>query len=207
MDEVHRNSWAGSESIAEEVQVDPQKYSQSSLARFLELSCSSMDLVFNANCGKSCDYKAGSPFYLDKLLGRDNKPHHYSEPKLILDLSHWKRATIAPAAELSLEKEPSNLSLETAQWMKSMQMGLSVPALFQRFRSSLPSSPHHLHKEPTEVNSETDPEFDLDIFISRALKLCTKPENLSDNKLNDINRACISEHSGKIVQTEVYQKE
>ncbi|XP_010121766.1 PREDICTED: mitogen-activated protein kinase 4 [Chlamydotis macqueenii] len=208
MDEVQRDPRAGSESIAEEAQVDPRKYSQSSSERFLELSHSSMDRVFDADCGKSCDYKVGSPSYLDKLLWRDNKPHHYSEPKLILDLSHWKRATIAPTAELALEEEPSNLFLEIAQWVKSTQVGLEcsspLPEIQER---SLPSSPHHLHKEPTEVNSGTDPEFDLDVFISRALKLCTKPEDLPDNKLNDINGACISEHPGEIVQTEVYQKE
>ncbi|KAK4807428.1 hypothetical protein QYF61_001979 [Mycteria americana] len=208
MDEVQRDPRAGSESIAEEAQVDPRKYSQSSSERFLELSHSSMDRVFDADCGKSCDYKVGSPSYLDKLLWRDNKPHHYSEPKLILDLSHWKRATIAPAAELSLEEEPSNLFLEIAQWVKSTQVGLECPSPLPEIQErSLPSSPHHLHKEPTEVNSETDPEFDLDVFISRALKLCTKPEDLPDNKLSDINGACISEHPSEIVQTEVYQKE
>ncbi|XP_010174033.1 mitogen-activated protein kinase 4, partial [Antrostomus carolinensis] len=208
MDEVQRDPRAGSESIAEEAQVDPRKYSQSSSERFLELSHSSMDRVFDADCGKSCDYKVGSPSYLDKLLWRDNKPHHYSEPKLILDLSHWKRAAIAPAAELSLEEEPSNLFLEIAQWVKSTQVGLECPSSLPEIQEQgLPSSPHHLHQEPTEVNSETDPEFDLDVFISRALKLCTKPEDLPDNKLNDINGACISEHPGEIVQTEVYQKE
>ncbi|NXA59612.1 MK04 kinase, partial [Mohoua ochrocephala] len=90
MDEVQRDPRAGSESIAEAAQVDPRKYSQSSLERFLELSHSSMDRVFDASCRKSCDYKAVSPSYLDKLLWRDNKPHHYSEAKLILDLSYWK---------------------------------------------------------------------------------------------------------------------
>ncbi|XP_062455300.1 mitogen-activated protein kinase 4 isoform X3 [Rhea pennata] len=151
MDEVQRDPRAGSESIAEEAQVDPRKYSQSSSERFLELSHSSMDRVFDADCGKSCDYKVGSPSYLDKLLWRDNKPHHYSEPKLILDLSHWKRATIAPTAELSLEEEPSNLFLEIAQWVKSTQVGLEcsspLPEIQER---SLPSSPHHLHKESKE---------------------------------------------------------
>ncbi|NXM22552.1 MK04 kinase, partial [Ploceus nigricollis] len=197
MDEVQRDPRAGSESTAEEAQVDPRKYSQSSSERFLELSHSSMDRVFDADCGKSCDYKVGSPSYLDKLLWRDSKPHHYSEPKLILDLSHWKRATIAPAAELSLEEEPSNLFLEIAQWVKSTQVGLECPSSLPEMQErSLPSSPHHLHKEPTEVSSETDPQFDLDVFISRALKLCTKPEDLPDNKLNEINGACISEHPG-----------
>ncbi|XP_069737095.1 mitogen-activated protein kinase 4 [Phaenicophaeus curvirostris] len=208
MDEVQRDPRAGSESIAEEVQVDPRKYSQSSSERFLELSHSSMDRVFDADCGRSCDYKVGSPSYLDKLLWRDNKPHHYSEPKLILDLSHWKRATIAPAAELSLEEEPSNLFLEIAQWVKSTQVGLECPTSLPEIQErSLPASPHHLHQEPTEVNKETDPEFNLDVFISRALKLCTIPEDMPDNKLSDINGACISEHPSEIVQTEVYQKE
>ncbi|NWR60983.1 MK04 kinase, partial [Bucorvus abyssinicus] len=90
MDEVQQDLRAGLESIAEEVQVDLRKYSQSSSERFLELSHSSMDRVLNTDYRKSCDYKVGSPSYLDKLLWRDNKPHHYSEPKLILDLSLWK---------------------------------------------------------------------------------------------------------------------
>ncbi|NXM92169.1 MK04 kinase, partial [Oenanthe oenanthe] len=90
MDEVQRDPRAGSGGAAEEAQVDPRKYSQSSSERFLELSHSSMDRLLDADCGRSCDYKVGSPSYLDKLLWRDSKPHHYSEPKLILDLSHWK---------------------------------------------------------------------------------------------------------------------
>ncbi|TFK08041.1 histone H2B 8-like [Platysternon megacephalum] len=208
IDEVQRDPRAGSDSIAEEAQVDPRKYSQSSSERFLEQSHSSMDRMFDVDYGKSCDYKVGSPSYLDKLLWRDNKPHHYSEPKLILDLSHWKTATIAPTAELSLEEEPSNLFLEIAQWVKSTQSGLECPSPLPELQEqSLPSSPHHHHKESKDVNSETDPQFDLDVFISRALKLCTKPEDLPDNKLNDINGACISEHPNEIVQTEVFQKE
>uniref|UniRef100_A0A8C3C4W8 Mitogen-activated protein kinase 4 n=1 Tax=Cairina moschata TaxID=8855 RepID=A0A8C3C4W8_CAIMO len=205
MDEVQRDPRAGSGSIAEEAQVDPRKYSQSSSERFLELSHSSMDRVFDAECGKSCDYKVGSPSYLDKLLWRDNKPHHYSEPKLILDLSHWKRAAIAPESELSLEEEPSNLFLEIAQWVKSTQVGLECPATLPELRE--PSPPPHLRQESEEVSAETDPEFNLDVFISRALKLCTKPEDLPDNKLSDINGACISEHPSEMVQSEVYQKE
>ncbi|XP_032062582.1 mitogen-activated protein kinase 4 [Aythya fuligula] len=205
MDEVQRDPRAGSGSIAEEAQVDPRKYSQSSSERFLELSHSSLDRVFDAECGKSCDYKVGSPSYLDKLLWRDNKPHHYSEPKLILDLSHWKRAAIAPESELALEEEPSNLFLEIAQWVKSTQAGLECPATLPELRE--PSPPPHLRQESEEVSAQTDPEFNLDVFISRALKLCTKPEELPDNKLSDINGACISEHPSEMVQSQVYQKE
>ncbi|XP_001365468.2 mitogen-activated protein kinase 4 [Monodelphis domestica] len=205
--EVQRDPRAGSESIVEEVQVDPRKYSQSSSERFLEQSHSSMDRVFDSDYGRSCDYKVGSPSYLDKLLWRDNKPHHYSEPKLILDLSHWKKTAIAPTTELSLEEEPSNLFLEIAQWVKSTQSGLECPSPLPEIQErSLPSSPQH-HKEPKEGNNGTDPQFDLDVFISRALKLCTKPEDLPDNKLSEINGACISEHPSDIVQTEPYPKE
>ncbi|XP_066470772.1 mitogen-activated protein kinase 4 [Tiliqua scincoides] len=208
LDEVQRDPRAGSESIAEEAQVDPRKYSQSSSERFLEQSHSSMDRAFEGDYGRSCDYKVGSPSYLDKLLWRDNKLHHYSEPKLILDLSHWKRASITPAAELALEEEPSNLFLEIAQWVTSTQAGLECPNPIPEIKErSLPSSPLHPHKETKEADSKSDPQFDLDVFISRALKLCTKPEDLPDNKLKDINGACIAEHPKEIVQTEVYHKE
>lgn len=208
LDEVQRDPRAGSEPTAEEAQVDPRKYSQSSSERLLEQSHSSMDRAFEGDCGRSCDYKVGSPSYLDKLLWRDSKLHHYSEPKLILDLSHWKRASIAPATELALEEEPSNLFLEIAQWVTSTQTGLECPNPHPEIQErSLPTSPRHLCRESKEVNSEGDTQFDLDVFISRALKLCTKPEDLPDNKLKDINGACIAEHPKEIVQAEAYPKE
>uniref|UniRef100_A0A8C4RRQ2 mitogen-activated protein kinase n=1 Tax=Erpetoichthys calabaricus TaxID=27687 RepID=A0A8C4RRQ2_ERPCA len=91
--EVQRDPRAGSMPILEEAQVDPRKYSHSSSERFLEHSHSSLERAGtgDSDYGRSCDYKVGSPSYLDKLLWRDGKLHHYSEPKLILDLSHWKR--------------------------------------------------------------------------------------------------------------------
>lgn len=89
--------------------------------------------------------------------------------------------------------------------MKSTQVGLECPATLPELRE--PSPPPHLRQESEEVSAETDPEFNLDVFISRALKLCTKPEDLPDNKLSDINGACISEHPSEMVQSEVYQKE
>nr|XP_005896974.1 PREDICTED: mitogen-activated protein kinase 4 [Bos mutus] len=153
--EGQRDPRAGSAPLVEDVQVDPRKDSQSSSERFLEQSHSSMERAFEADYGRSCDYKVGSPSYLDKLLWRDSKPHHYSEPKLILDLSHWKQAAGAPPA----------------------------------------------------AGGGASPQFDLDVFISRALKLCTKPEDLPDNKLGDLNGACISEHPGDLVQTEAFSKE
>ncbi|KAI3372775.1 hypothetical protein L3Q82_023234 [Scortum barcoo] len=98
-EEVQRDPRASSASMLEEAQVDPRKYSHSSSAeRFLENSHSSLERVCGLgygelDCGRSCDYKVGSPSYLDKIAWREGKPQHYSEPKLILDLSHWKRNT------------------------------------------------------------------------------------------------------------------
>ncbi|XP_008848937.1 mitogen-activated protein kinase 4 isoform X2 [Nannospalax galili] len=209
--EVQRDPRAGSAPLAEDVQVDPRKDSQSSSERFLEQSHSSMERAFEADYGRSCDYKVGSPSYLDKLLWRDNKPHHYSEPKLILDLSHWKQAAGAPpmaavaADAVAREDEPASLFLEIAQWVKSTQGGPE--------HSSPPpeGSEQHLSASPPGQPAPNDggasPQFDLDVFISRALKLCTKPEDLPDNKLGDINGACISEHPGDLVQTEAFSKE
>lgn len=212
--EVQRDPRAGSAPLVEDVQVDPRKDSQSSSERFLEHSHSSMERAFEADYGRSCDYKVGSPSYLDKLLWRDNKPHHYSEPKLILDLSHWKQAAGAPpSAAVSAvaadagprDDEPASLFLEIAQWVKSTQGGQErsspPPDVPERRLSATPPG------RPAPMDGGASPQFDLDVFISRALKLCTKPEDLPDNKLGDLNGACISEHPGDLVQTEAFSKE
>lgn len=209
--EVQRDPRAGSAPLVEDVQVDPRKDSQSSSERFLEQSHSSMERAFEADYGHSCDYKVGSPSYLDKLLWRDNKPYHYSEPKLILDLSHWKQAAGAPptaavaADPRAREDEPASLFLEIAQWVKSTQGG-------PERASPPPDGPEHrLSASPPGRPAPTDggasPQFDLDVFISRALKLCTKPEDLPENKRGDLNGTCISEHPGDLVQTEAFSKE
>nr|XP_055180271.1 mitogen-activated protein kinase 4 isoform X3 [Nyctereutes procyonoides] len=208
--EVQRDPRAGSAALAEDVQVDPRKDSQGSSERFLERSPSSMERAFEADCGRSCDYKVGSPSYLDKLLWRDSKPHHYSEPKLILDLSHWKQAAgPPPSARVAAdpgprEDEPASLFLEIAQWVQSTRGG-PEPA------SPPPGSPERRPAaSPPSRAAPVDgasPQFDLDVFISRALKLCTKPEDLPDSKLGDLNGACIPEHPGDLVQTEAFSKE
>ncbi|XP_025129489.2 mitogen-activated protein kinase 4 isoform X2 [Bubalus bubalis] len=214
--EGQRDPRAGSAPLVEDVQVDPRKDSQSSSERFLEQSHSSMERAFEADYGRSCDYKVGSPSYLDKLLWRDSKPHHYSEPKLILDLSHWKQAAGAPPAAGVAgvaavtadpgprDDEPASLFLEIAQWVKSTQgcpeRGASPPPDGPERRRSPPG-------RPAPIDGGASPQFDLDVFISRALKLCTKPEDLPDNKLGDLNGACISEHPGDLVQTEAFSKE
>ncbi|MGH0139665.1 UNVERIFIED_CONTAM: hypothetical protein FKN15_030305 [Acipenser sinensis] len=237
--EVQRDPRAGSMPILEEVQVDPRKYSHSSSERFLEHSHSSLERCGpgDLDYGHSFDYKVGSPSYLDKLLWRDGKPHHYSEPKLILDLSHWKSNSMSGppgggggedrgmkrgsrGMQLSLEDQdesPTDLFLEISRWVESTQARLDspsppplLPAPELQEESSRPSSsPQFLATAPpaSKLTNGNEAQFDLDVFISRALKMCSKPEELTDNRLAEINGTCIPEHPSEIVQAEVYQKE
>uniref|UniRef100_A0A3Q2CTX3 Mitogen-activated protein kinase 4 n=1 Tax=Cyprinodon variegatus TaxID=28743 RepID=A0A3Q2CTX3_CYPVA len=121
--------------------VDPRKYSHSSSAeRFLESSHSSLERVCalgygELDCARSCDYKVGSPSYLDKIAWREGKPQHYSEPKLILDLSHWKRNTgrlAVPEAEEEEEEEEEDdtgdLFQEITRWVESAHSRLHSPS-------------------------------------------------------------------------------
>ncbi|MBN3301090.1 MK04 kinase, partial [Amia calva] len=196
--EVQRDPRAGSMPILEEVQVDPRKYSHSSSERFLEHSHSSLERTGpgELDCGRSCDYKVGSPSYLDKLLWRDGKPHHYSEPKLILDLSHWKHNSMPGPGEGGREsglqehavEPPTDLFMEISRWVESTQ-ALGTP------------TPAH------ELTNGAEAQFDLDVFISRALKLCSNPEELGDGRLAEINGARIPERPAEMVQAKVYQKE
>uniref|UniRef100_A0A3Q3QYQ4 Mitogen-activated protein kinase 4 n=1 Tax=Monopterus albus TaxID=43700 RepID=A0A3Q3QYQ4_MONAL len=118
--EVQRDPRATYTSLLEEAQVDPRKYSHSSSAeRFLENSPSSLERACGLgygelDCGRSCDYKVGSPSYLDKIAWREGKPQHYSEPKLILDLSHWKHNTNI----FSVPPEPTGGNMEDLGKMK-----------------------------------------------------------------------------------------
>lgn len=161
------------------LQVDPRKYSHSSSAeRFLDNSHSSLEracgLAYGElDCGRSCDYKVGSPSYLDKIAWREGKPQHYSEPKLILDLSHWKRNTsILPVPtepiggsvedlakeemkeENEEEGETGDLFQEISRWVESTQSRLHSPSpsptLEPHSPSCYPSSPP-LPLSPTEL--------------------------------------------------------
>ncbi|XP_016317403.1 mitogen-activated protein kinase 4 isoform X1 [Sinocyclocheilus anshuiensis] len=141
-DEVQRDPRASSAAHIEEAQVDPRKYSHSSSAeRFLEQSHSSLD------CGRSCDYKVGSPSYLDKIAWREGKPQHYSEPKLILDLSHWRQNNMSAPRGGSVEKlltEPGDLFQEISRWVESTQSGLHSPGSPQEALTSPCSPPQPL---------------------------------------------------------------
>ncbi|XDV48910.1 hypothetical protein PO909_018258 [Leuciscus waleckii] len=251
-DEVQRDPRASSTAHIEEAQVDPRKYSHSSSAeRFLEQSHSSLERVCGQftelDCGSSCDYKVGSPSYLDKIAWREGKPQHYSEPKLILDLSHWRHNSMSAPRGGSVEKllaEPGDLFQEISRWVESTQSGLHSPGspqepltspcsppqplsptMLSHSHMQIPaplqlSSPHQLHEDrsltpffsappsllPTspssphhgssdypsssiceidEEHAQMDPSgeehFDLDVFISQALRLCSQSETLSEN--------------------------
>ncbi|XP_036382878.1 mitogen-activated protein kinase 4 [Megalops cyprinoides] len=268
-EEVQRDPRAGSTPLLEEVQVDPRKYSHSSSAeRFLEHSHSSLDRACapysDLDCGHSCDYKVGSPSYLDKIAWREGKPQHYSEPQLILDLSHWKRNSLPGLTEAGAEElpaeAPGDLFLEISRWVESTQSRLHSPSpppeplpsprspplplsptafpgalslsptrvllpapelMDAESRTSpppssssppslLPSSPSSpppplspsgpasstcflTNPAPSDVvpPREAESQFDLDVFISRALKLCGQKEELGCTvdgaRLTDIN--------------------
>ncbi len=149
-DEVQRDPRASSAAHIEEAQVDPRKYSHSSSAeRFLEQSHSSLERVCGQftemDCDRSCDYKVGSPSYLDKIAWREGKPQHYSEPKLILDLSHWRHNRMSAPRGGRVEKllaEPGDLFQEISRWVESAQSGLHSPGSPQEALTSpcFPSS-------------------------------------------------------------------
>ncbi|KAL2091737.1 hypothetical protein ACEWY4_011535 [Coilia grayii] len=161
-EEVQRDPRASSNSLLEEAQVDPRKYSHSSSAeRFLEGSHSPLERACGGgayaelDCGRSCDYKVGSPSYLDKIAWREGKPQNYSEPKLILDLSHWKRSgRPGPTRRRSVEggrgrgeeekeeaqEESGDLFQEISRWVESTQSRLHSPSTPQEAPST-PSSP------------------------------------------------------------------
>ncbi|KAM3610945.1 uncharacterized protein V6R79_010973 [Siganus canaliculatus] len=179
-EEVQRDPRASSNSLLEEAQVDPRKYSHSSSAeRYLENSHSSLERACGLgygelDCGRSCDYKVGSPSYLDKIAWREGKPQHYSEPKLILDLSHWKRNTNSlpvPAEPVSgsveelrekegtdekeeeEEEESGDLFQEISRWVESTQSRLHSPSPSPSLE---PQSPSCYTSSPPLPLSPTD---------------------------------------------------
>uniref|UniRef100_A0A3Q4HI44 mitogen-activated protein kinase n=1 Tax=Neolamprologus brichardi TaxID=32507 RepID=A0A3Q4HI44_NEOBR len=195
--EVQRDPRASSSSLVEEAQVDPRKYSHSSSAeRFLENSHSSLERACGlgygeVDCGRSCDYKVGSPSYLDKIAWREGKPQHYSEPKLILDLSHWKRninSLLVPPEPIGEEdKETGDLFQEISRWVESTQSRLHSPSpspsLEQQSPSCYTSSPP-LPLSPTDLPT---PVF-LNYF--KCLKQCRKCASVHLNTSSLLNVTC-----------------
>nr|XP_046242085.1 mitogen-activated protein kinase 4 [Scatophagus argus] len=200
-EEVQRDPRASSTSLLEEAQVDPRKYSHSSSAeRFLENSHSSLEracgLAFGElDCGRSCDYKVGSPSYLDKIAWREGKPQHYSEPKLILDLSHWKRNTkglpvsaepiggsVEDMGEMKEEEaeqeETGDLFQEISRWVESTQSRLHSPGLSPSLE---PRSPSCYISSPPLPLSPTD----LPTPVFRYTEV-VRPAEYDDDRLSPV---------------------
>uniref|UniRef100_A0A1A8SLS4 Mitogen-activated protein kinase 4 n=1 Tax=Nothobranchius rachovii TaxID=451742 RepID=A0A1A8SLS4_9TELE len=157
-EEVQKDPRANSSSVTEEAQIDPRKYSHSSSAeRFLENSHSSLErvcgLVYGElDCGRSCDYKVGSPSYLDKIAWREGKPQHYSEPKLILDLSHWKQNN----SSLPLQAEPVGCSVENLGEMneEDEEKKEETGDLFQEISRWVETTQSRLHSPSSSLSME-----------------------------------------------------
>lgn len=108
----------------------------------------------------------GSPSYLDRIAWREGKPQHYSEPKLILDLSHWKHNTGCLPAEPAQPAQPvhgrvedlgetkqeeqeeeeerdeedtGDLFQEISRWVESTQSRLHSPGSSPFLEASSPS--------------------------------------------------------------------
>lgn len=207
-EEVQRDPRASLGSLLEEAQVDPRKYSHSSSAeRFLEGSHSSLDracgggggsgIYSELDCGRSCDYKVGSPSYLDKIAWREGKPQNYSEPKLILDLSHWKRngrpgprrrssaeeeeeeqgESLASKVEVE-EEETGDLFQEISRWVESTQSRLHSPSPPQETPVT-PSSP------PLPLSPTLLPESALGRLGAPTMLLRTTPEFMQEEEEED----------------------
>lgn len=168
-EEVQRDPRANSATLLEEAQVDPRKYSHSSSAeRFLEHSHSSLERAFafgELDCGRSCDYKVGSPSYLDRIAWREGKPQNYSEPKLILDLSHWKRnTTTSNSLQVPVETiggSVEDIEMETEEKQED-EGGQESGDLFQEISRWVESTQSRLHSptpspllEPQSLNCYT----------------------------------------------------
>ncbi|KAG5841459.1 hypothetical protein ANANG_G00199720 [Anguilla anguilla] len=257
-EEVQRDPRAGSAPLLEEVQVDPRKYSHSSSAeRFLAHSHCSLDRA-ELDCGRSCDYKVGSPSYLDRMAWREGRPQHYSEPQLILDLSSWRRegGGLPPAPRPRPPRRPATSSWRYPAGWRARSPASAPPArpgapalpsvaplplsptafpgalclsplpcccppraLGRRepdqpppsssppflFPSSPSSPPPALSRRPPAPASSAhvraspapseavppagvEPQFDLDVFISRALKLGGSMDGARLADLNGIPR-------------------
>ncbi|XP_041030967.1 mitogen-activated protein kinase 6 [Carcharodon carcharias] len=178
-DDVQRDPRAMSDMTEEdEVQVDPRKYLDGEREKYLEDPA--FDLNFSTEhswphpdhhenkycdleCGHTCNYKVGSPSYLDNLMWRESEVNHYYEPKLIIDLSNWK--------EQSREKPDKKGK------SKCEKNGLVKAQL------ALAEATHQI----AEKDKEKIRGFDFDSFMASTIKLSLQPEPCDIDKLNDLN--------------------
>ncbi len=237
---VQRDPRASSAAHIEEAQVD---LANTPTAAPQSASWSSPTRLWSASVASSRSWTAAAPAITRWALrptwirsrGGEGKPQHYSEPKLILDLSHWRHNSMSAPRGGSAEKLPVELEIcsrrSHAGW-RALSLGsnrpvllklshpvfpssaavsynaphshMQIPAALQlsspptagvltrsspllHLLPSSPSSPHHgsanylsssIRCENDEENSQMDPSgeehFDLDVFISQALRLCSR---------------------------------
>lgn len=180
-DDVQRDPRALSDMTEEEeVQVDPRKYLDGDREKYLEDPA--FDLNFSTEhswshsdhhenkycdlqCGHTCNYKMGSPSYLDNLVWRESEVNHYYEPKLIMDLSNWK--------EQSREK-PDKKGKSKCEKNGLVKAQLALVEATQQI---------------VEKDKEKIREFDFDSFMASPIKLSLPPESPDVDKLNDLNNS------------------
>lgn len=136
----------------------------------------------------------GSPSYLDRIAWREGKPQHYSEPKLILDLSHWKHnASCLPAQpvggsvkdlgetkqeeqaeeEEREEEDTGDLFQEISRWVESTQSRLHSPGTSPFLEASSPSG--YTSSPPLPLSPS-----DLPTFIFHYTELVQQPSSRYD---------------------------
>ncbi|XP_072889243.1 mitogen-activated protein kinase 6 [Hemitrygon akajei] len=180
-DDVQRDPRAVSDMTEEEeVQVDPRKYLDGDSEKYLEDPA--FDLNFSTEhswshpdhhenkycdlqCSHTCNYKMGSPSYLDNLMWRESEVNHYYEPKLIMDLSNWK--------EQSREK-PDKKGKSKCEKNGLVKAQLALVEASQQI---------------AEKDKEKIREFDFDSFMASTIKLGMQPESPDVDKLNDLNNS------------------
>lgn len=130
------------------------------------------------DCGHTCNYKAVSPSYLDKLIWRDSEVNHYYEPKLIIDISNWKE-------QQGKEKEKADRKAKS-KCEKNGLMKAQMNALQLASDNDQSSGEKDREQEkdsnltplltPTLTPIPQKQGFDFDLFMAGTINLSLQPE-------------------------------